>query len=138
MALDVCRQHYVDSHSAEKDTSKHLKVKQILTLHTGIRCAPSQSDRALRRNLVNFSPDKRIDPIKIRVVRCMVAKFSADLTLEQLGNYKIDDSFGSLVQYTDFKSFSSPTSIFFSPSSSTGLSCLYHLFNDLPPSQFSA
>ena len=66
MALDVHWQHNADSHSAEKETSKHLKVKQILALHRGVR---SESARALRRNLVNFSPDKRIDPIKIRVVR---------------------------------------------------------------------
>jgi hypothetical protein len=36
-----------------------------------------------------------------------VAKFRADLTLEQLDNYKIDDSFGSLVRYTDSKFFES-------------------------------
>jgi hypothetical protein len=80
MALDVCWQHNADSHSAEKDTSMHVEVKQILALHKGVCSAPSQSARALLRNLVNFSPDKRINPIKIRVVRSTVAKFRADLS----------------------------------------------------------
>jgi hypothetical protein len=69
------------SHSAEEDTSKHLKVKQILALHTGVHSAPSQSARALQRNLVSFfSPDKRINPIKIQVVHRTAAMFRADLT----------------------------------------------------------
>jgi hypothetical protein len=57
ISLDVRGQHNADSHSADKETSKHLKVKQIHALHTGVRCAPQQSARALRRNLANFSPD---------------------------------------------------------------------------------
>jgi len=105
IALDVRGQHNADSHSADKETSKHLKVKQIHALHTGVRCAPQQSAKALRRNLANFSPDKRIDPIKIRVVRRTVAKFRNHLTLEQLAGIKIDDSYGSLVQFTDAKAF---------------------------------
>jgi hypothetical protein len=107
MTLDVHGQHNTDSRSAEKETSKHLKVEQILALHTGVCSAPSQSIRALQRNLVNLSPDKSIDPIKIRVVRSTVAKFRAVLTLEQLDNYKIDDSssLGSLVRYTESKFF---------------------------------
>jgi hypothetical protein len=135
MALDVRGQQNADSNSAEEETSKHLKVKQILALHTGVRSAPSPSPRTLRRNFVNFSPDKRIDPIEIRVVCRTVAKFRADLPLEQLDNYKIDDTFGSLVLYTDFKFFWSlvadsmrsttiwiltSTSICSSPSSSAG------------------
>ena len=56
-------------------------------------------------NLANFSPDKRIDPIKIRVVRRTVARFRNDLTLEQLDNIKINDSYGSLVRFTDAKAF---------------------------------
>jgi hypothetical protein len=39
-------------------------------------------------------PDKRIDPIKIRAVRRTIAKFGADLTLEQHDNYKIEIDFG--------------------------------------------
>ncbi len=38
MALDVRGQHNADSHSGDKETSKHLKVKQIHALHTGVRC----------------------------------------------------------------------------------------------------
>ncbi len=97
----------MDSHSAEKKSSKHLEVKQIFALHSGVHSAPLQSARALRHNLVNFSPDKRIDPIKIRVVRRTVAKLRADLTLEQLDTCENDDSFGSLVRYADSKCFSS-------------------------------
>jgi hypothetical protein len=73
-------------------------------LRAGVCSPPSQSARALRCNLVNFSTDKRIDPIKIRVVRRTVATFRAVL---QLDNYKIDDSLGSLVRYTNSKFFSS-------------------------------
>ncbi len=80
VALDVLWQHNADSHSAEKATSKHIKVKQILALHTGVHSAPSQSAKALLLKLVNFSPNKRIDPIKIRVVCSTVARFSANLS----------------------------------------------------------
>jgi hypothetical protein len=85
-------------------TSKSSRFSPCIQGSAALR---RQSARALRRNFVNVSPDKRINPIEIRVVRRTVAKFRADLTLEQLGNYKIDDSFGSLVLYTDSKFFSS-------------------------------
>ena len=107
MALEVRGEHNADSHSGDKEKSKHLSVKQIEAIHTGVRIAPSQSARTLRRNLANFNPDQQIDPLKIRNVRRQVAKFRADLTLEQLDNYKIDDSFGSLVRFAEAKWFES-------------------------------
>ena len=105
MALEVRGEHNADSHSGDKEKSKHLSVKQIEAIHTGVRIAPSQSARTLRRNLANFNPDQQIDPLKIRNVRRQVAKFRADLTLEQLDNYKIDDSFGSLSRFAEAKWF---------------------------------
>ena len=97
--------HTPDSHSSEKELSKHLTVKQIQALQTGVRMSPAQSARSLRRNLANFSPEKQIDPLKIRNVRRKVAKFRADLTLEQLAHHNIDDSYGSLVRYAESKWF---------------------------------
>ena len=101
MSLDVRGDHNADSHS--RDKSKHLSVKQIEAIHTGVRIAPSQSARTLRRNLANFHADQQIDSLKIRNVRRQVAKFRADLTLEQFDNFKIDDSYGSLARFAEAK-----------------------------------
>ncbi len=103
--LEVRGVHDADSHAPEKEKSKHLTVKQIEAIQTGVRMAPSQSARTLRRNLTNFSAEQQIDPLKLRHMRRKVAKFRADLTIEQLSNYKIDDSFGSLVRYSEAKWF---------------------------------
>jgi hypothetical protein len=43
MAFDVRGQHNADSHSADKETSEHLKVKQILALSTGVCSAGDPS-----------------------------------------------------------------------------------------------
>ena len=94
MSLEVRSAHDAESHAPDKEVSKHLKVKQIHAIATGVRMCPAQSGRSLCRNLANFGPEQRINPLKIRNVRCKVAKFRADLTLEQLDNFKIDDSFG--------------------------------------------
>jgi hypothetical protein len=49
----------------KKETSKHLKVKQILAFSPkGVCSAPSQSAKTLLHNLVNFSPYTHIDPLK--------------------------------------------------------------------------
>ena len=37
ISLDVRGQHDADSHSPEKEKSKHLSVKQIEAIHTGVR-----------------------------------------------------------------------------------------------------
>jgi hypothetical protein len=78
MSLEFRGTHNADSHSADKDVSKHLKVKQLLAIETGIRMAPAQSARSLRRNLSNLSPEEQINPLKIRNVRRQVAKFRAE------------------------------------------------------------
>ena len=105
MSLDVRGEHNADSHSRDKEKSKHLSVKQIEAIHTGVRISRAQSARTLRRNLANFHADQQIDPLKLRNVRRQVAKFRADLTLEQLDNYKIDDSYGSLERFAEAKWF---------------------------------
>jgi hypothetical protein len=92
MSLEVRSPHDAESHAPDKEISKHLTVTQMHALATGVHMCPAQSGRSLRRNLANFSPEKRINPLKIRNVRRKVAKFRADLTLEQLDNVKIDDS----------------------------------------------
>ncbi len=65
--------------------------------------SPNQSARQLRRNLVNQRPQKRIDPKPLRNMKYQVVKARAELTLEQLDEIKIDDSYGSLVLYSNAK-----------------------------------
>ncbi len=103
MSLEVRCIDNADSHSADRDISKHLKVKQLLAIETGVRMAPAQNEGSLRRNLVNFSPEKQIDPLKSRNVRRQVAKIRADLTMDQLDNFEIDDFVGSLVRFAESK-----------------------------------
>jgi hypothetical protein len=104
-ALHVRGEHNADSHAPEKEKSKHLTVKQISAIATGVRMAPAQSARILRRNLKNFGDDEQIDAAKIRHVRRKVSRFRAVLTIEQLDQHKIDESYGSLVRYSDSKLF---------------------------------
>ena len=104
-SLETRGVHDAESHHPDKDKSKHLKLKQIEAIETGVRIAPNQSARQLRRNLVNLSPSKRVDPKLLRNMKRQVVKVRAELTLEQLDTHKIDDSFGSLVRYADAKWF---------------------------------
>ena len=55
--------------------------------------APAQSARILRRNLKNFGDDEQIEAAKIRHVRRKVSRFRAVLTIEQLDQHKIDESY---------------------------------------------
>ena len=73
MSLDVRGEHNADSHSGDKEKSKHLSVKQIEAIHTGVRISPAQSARSLRRNLANFQchPDQQINPLKISAGRSL-------------------------------------------------------------------
>ncbi len=57
----------------------------------------------LRHNLVNLNPEKRIDPKHCRSVRRAVQTYRAELILEQLDDLRIDDSFESLVWFSDKK-----------------------------------
>ena len=69
--LEARGEYNADSHSRDKEKSKHLTVKQIQTnlegeVQAGNRISPAQSARSLRRNLANFRPEKQINPLKIR------------------------------------------------------------------------
>ncbi len=97
--------HDNDSHHLHKDKYKHLKWKQIEVIHTGVHISLNQSARQLRRNLVNLSPEKRVNPKLLWNMKRQVVKIRAELTLEQLDSVKIDDSFGSLVCYAETKWF---------------------------------
>jgi len=52
-----------------------------------------------------FESKKRIDPKLLRNMKRQVVKVRAQLTTEQLDEFKIDDSFGSLVRYAEGKWF---------------------------------
>jgi hypothetical protein len=80
----------------------HLNVEQLHALTMKVCMCPAQCGKSLRRNLANFGANVRIYLLKMQNVRSKVAKFRADLTLQQLDNFKIDnfkidDSFGSLI-----------------------------------------
>ena len=54
---------------------------------------------------MNLSTEKRIDPKLLRNMKWQVVKVRAQLTTEQLDEFKIDNSFGSLVRYAKGKWF---------------------------------
>jgi hypothetical protein len=58
--LQRCK-HDENSHSHDKDKSKHLKVKQLEAIRTGVRMSPAQSPNS-RNNLIDFSPEMQVDP----------------------------------------------------------------------------
>ncbi len=58
-ALHVRGEHNADSHAPEMERSKLLTVKQIQAITTGVRMAPAQSARSLRRNITNFIVEDR-------------------------------------------------------------------------------
>ena len=97
--------HDEDSHHPDKDRSKHLKFKQMEAIEMGVRVCPQQSARQLRRHLKNLSPENQIDPKLLRNMKRQVVKVRSQLTTEQLDQFKIDDSFGSLVRYAEGKWF---------------------------------
>ena len=103
--LETRGDHTEECHNPTKDKSKFLKLKQLDAIHTGVRVSPHQSARELRRNLVNLSPEKRISPKLMRCLQRKVVKVRSELTLEQLDDLAIDDSFGSLLRYADAKWF---------------------------------
>ena len=97
--------HDKDSHSAEKDQSKFLKLHQIEAIRSGVIVAPNQSAKHLRRNLMHASPEKRIAPSLARSVERQVRKFRGKLTDAKLEGIAVDDSYGSLVALVDAKWF---------------------------------
>ncbi len=69
----------------------HLTVKQMHALTTGVCMCPAQCGKSLQHNLANLGANVRIYLLKMQNVRSKVAEFRADLTLQQLDNFKIDN-----------------------------------------------
>ena len=57
--LEMRGTHDATSHAPEKDQSKFLKLQQIEAIRAGVRVAPKQSAKHLRRNMMYSSPPKR-------------------------------------------------------------------------------
>ena len=103
-ALHVRGKHDADSHAPDKEKSKNLMVNQIQAIATGVLMALNQSARLLQHNLTNFSDDVQIDNVKVWHMR-RKAEHKKLLTMEQLDNYKIDDSYGSPFRCSEAKLF---------------------------------
>ncbi len=82
--LEMRGTHDATSHAPEKDQSKFLKVQQIEAIRAGVRVAPKQSAKHLRRNMIYSSPPKSIGPDLARSVERRVRLFRAQLTEEKL------------------------------------------------------
>ena len=107
VTLEMRGTHDLSSHAPDQDNSKFLKVAQINAIRQGVRMAPKQSAKHLRRNLEQCSPNARIEPKLILSVRRKVRKFRAELTSELLDGLKMDDSFGALTQFVQQRWFAS-------------------------------
>lgn len=105
VVLEMRGTHDADSHAPDKDKSKFLKVAQIEAIRTGVRIAPKQSAKLLRRHLEHCSPNSRIDPALIGSLRRKVRKFRAELTSELLDGLKVDDSYQSLLKLVEERWF---------------------------------
>jgi hypothetical protein len=89
-------EHDKTSHAHDKDKSKHLKVRQLKAIRTGVLISPAQGARILPRNLTNLSLEMRVDPNYAR------STWREEKTyLEQLDDLQIDDSVGSLVRFSE-------------------------------------
>ncbi len=81
-----------------RPADRHISAQGArLAIRTGVRIAPKQSAKLLRRNLENSSPEKRISPSLAECVRHKVRKFRLELTSELLDGLAVDDSYGFLV-----------------------------------------
>lgn len=105
VTLEMRGTHDRSSHAPDKDQSKFLKLAQIDAIRQGVRMAPKQTAKHLRRNLQQCSPDKRIDPKLLPCIRRKVRKFRKELTGELLDGLKMDDSFGALNQFVQERWF---------------------------------
>ena len=103
--LEMRGSHDENSHASDKDVSKFLKVRQIEAIRQGVRMAPKQSAKHLRRNLAHCSPNSQIDPALHLSVQRKVRRFRAELTSELLDGLEVDDTFGSLVNLVDERWF---------------------------------
>jgi hypothetical protein len=64
--FEVADMHGPETHTVEKDQSKHLKWEQRESVAKAVQVAPLLSSTAVRRNLHRFSPEKKIAPEKSR------------------------------------------------------------------------
>jgi hypothetical protein len=105
--LEMRGTHDATSHAPEKDKSKFLKLQQIEAIRTGVRLAPKQSAKHLRRNLMFSSPPKRIGPDLARSVERRVRRLRAELTSEKLemDGAVMDDSYSALEKFVESKWF---------------------------------
>jgi hypothetical protein len=103
VTLETRGTHDLSSHAA--DNSKYLKVAQINAIRQGVRMAPKQSAKHLRRNLQQCSPNSRIEPKLIDSVRRKVRKFRVELTSELLDGLKMDDSYSTLHEFVQQRWF---------------------------------
>jgi hypothetical protein len=70
--LEMRGTHDATSDAPEKYQSKYLKLQQIEATRAGVRVAPKQSAKHLRRNMMYSSPQKRIGPDLARSVECVI------------------------------------------------------------------
>ena len=105
VSIEMRGTHDAESHAPEKDRSKFLKVAQIEAIRSGVRVAPKQSAKHLRRNLEHSSPNSRIDPELLSSVRRKVRKFRHELTMDSLKSGALDDSYGHLERLVEQRWF---------------------------------
>jgi hypothetical protein len=105
--LEMRGTHDVASHAPEKDNSKNFKLQQIEAILTGVRLAPKQSAKHLRRNSMYSSQPKRIGPDLARCVALRVRIFRALLTTEKLEmkGVEMHDSYAALEAFVESKWF---------------------------------
>jgi hypothetical protein len=104
MTLEMRGTHDATSHAPEKDQSKFLKLQRIEAILAGVRVAPKQSAKHLRRKMMHSSPPKPLTgPDLARSVERRVRLFRAQLTEEKLetDGVVMDDSYASLVAFVE-------------------------------------
>jgi hypothetical protein len=100
--LDMHGTHDSTSHAHDKDKSKFLKLQQIEAIRAGVRLAPKQSAKHLRRNSMYSSPPKRIGADLARSVERRNRLFRAQLTTTEkleMDGVAMDDSYASLLAF---------------------------------------
>ena len=97
--------HDETSHATEKCERKKHKIlnhQQIVAIHEAVIIAPNQSALKLRRNLLNASPEKHIDPELLRNMQRRVRKARTELTLRELSvSGKVPESLGELTEWCE-------------------------------------
>ena len=84
---------------------KKLTYNQIVSVVEAAKTAPTLSGATLRRNLCDHNSPTKTIPVELK--RCVERRMYSvrkKLTKQHLDGFKLDDSFGSLTEF----SFSSP------------------------------